>query len=276
MSGRGTLPRVGAVASSGSRRGESAAWPGAVVTVVGCPAGRPVGGRPVQRRLARVRPVGRDRRIEGGVLGQHRRLEPAQLGARLDAQLVDEVTAGILECPQRIRLAAGERRLGEPGALGACPPVGRQARQGLAADERERAAQVDDRGTRVVTEVLSGARHHLVEALEVGAGAVAGHEGVPGVGGLDDRTVHDGRQAAAQARHQHLQRVGGLPGWPVAVEDVDEAIRRHDLAAFHGQGCQQQLQLLTGNGHDRPVVACDVDGPEQTDLHGLPRYRRDR
>ena len=42
---------------------------------------------------------------EGLVLAQHGRLQPAQLGAGVDAQLVAQVAAGVLEGPQRLRLA---------------------------------------------------------------------------------------------------------------------------------------------------------------------------
>jgi hypothetical protein len=275
--------RPGYVAAADAGRGRGAAWGRRGESRRSCggrarrrPAGDPGGGG---RRLNAV--VGRaggggdtrphhHRGVERRILGQHRRLEAAQLGPRLDAELVDQATTRVLERTQRVALTAapvegedklgpqsfpqrvqpgealeladhgavaacrqlgvdavldgGELRLGEPGPLGARPALGRQPGQRLAPHEVEGLAQVDHRGAGIVGQMPAGPGHQRVKSLEIGGGSLARHEGVAGVGRLDQRGVTDRRQAAAQAGYQHLQRVERLPGRFVAVEDVDQPV----------------------------------------------------
>src|SRR5690606_31982271 len=117
-------------------------------------------------------------------------------------------------------LDGGELRLGHAAALGPGPALRGQPGQRLPPHEVERAAQVDDGGTRVVVQAAACPGDHGVEALEVGGDLVARDQRVAGVGRLDGQAVAGRGQAAAQAGDEHLDRVVGLPGRRVPVDDV--------------------------------------------------------
>ncbi len=210
------------------------------------------------------------------VQGDHQ-LAPQPLAERMPGgQALELADHGRVGADRQVGVDAvldgGEPGLGQPHALGPGPPLRGQAGERFAAHEVERCPQVDDRAARIVREPGPRPGHELVEPFEVGAEVVR-REGVAGIGRRDRLAGKVGGEAPAQARDQDLQRVGRLPGRVVAVEDVDQAVRGHDLAALDRQGGQQQLQLLARHRHDRAVVGDDLDGPEQSDLHEGPRYR---
>jgi hypothetical protein len=292
---------VPAIASSSAwRSAASSAWRPTIGARCGAGDGRPVPARRPGR-------AGCD--VEGGVLGEDRRLEVAQATAGLDAELVDERAAGVGDGPQGVGLLAGavagggEQRpeplaqrvlgdqlgelahdggvaaelevggepvlqggqpalveaAGEPGGL---EPVahlehGRAPPQPGGFDEqlpgRARVAGVE-RGTAPVGQVLEPVH---VELGVVDDEAVAGRLPL-------DRGAHLAEHAA-EARHVALERAGRRGRGLVAPHGVEQRVGGDDPAGLGREQGEHDPRLRTTDLQRTPVVADDLERPEQPD-----------
>ena len=262
----------------------------------------PTDQRRRRRRQARHGPRGGGRRHRR-VLLENGALEPLQLGARLDAELVHERLARPRELGQGVRLAAGavEREhqlrprplaqrlrldeslqlgdhLGVPAELEIEVDPVLQRRQPqllqpepvelrLAAPERER--RTEPLGALRGRERL-GLGAQLLEPgqVEIGGGDL---DHVAGAPPLD----HVVPERLPQLRDVDLERVLRRLRRLVAPERVRQAVDRDDVVRVQQQRRQQRARLRPADGH-RPAVVIDLQRAQDPELHRrafVPRFR---
>ena len=135
--------------------------------------------------------------------------------------------------------------------------------QRRAPPEAERVGQQPARGRVIAAgERVAALGGQSLEPLRIhGVGTVEA-ERVP-VRAPDDRLL---AQDAAEARHDELERIGGMGGQAVAPQRLDRDVRRHDPRAVHEQHREQPQRA--SRARQRVAVGADrFDGAEDPELH---------
>ena len=239
-------------------------------------------------------PSGCRRRRRGLVLTQHRQLEGAELGRRLDAQLLVERRAERAVRRQRVGLAAGAvqreheqppgalaqrvRRdepleLGHERAVLAAGQVGvdavlqgaeAQVLQARALTGRERLAELGERRPAPQRQgvVQAPRRAQLVEAPEVGRAV----QDVARRAGLQ-RT---GRQHLAQLRDGDVDHLHGRRRLVLAPQVLEQRVDRDGPPGLEREPGEQRALPRPAEADGRAVVA-DLQRPEDEDVRGQSR-----
>ena len=211
-------------------------------------------GRGRRRQVGRgPRRCGRDRgrghgtgEVQRGVLGEHRGLEPLELGAGIEAELLDEHGTGATERLERVGLTAraveGEHQVGV-----------QLLAVGVLADQLLQLG--DDRG------VLAEGEIQLEPVLERGqpdalqAGAL---------GREPPEQLHVGQRRPAEEAERLAEGGGGLG--EVAGGALAPGVLDVTFEAIEVEGAGRQLHRVAGRlGHDRLVLA--EHAPELRDVH---------
>jgi hypothetical protein len=225
--------------------------------------------------------------IEGCVLAQDRLVEPAQLGAGLDADLLDQRGPGRAVGLERVGLAAAAvqrehplrvqplaQRLCEHQRLELADHVAVASRLEVALDRELGGAQpqlfqpadlgggerlagdVVERGPAPQRQRLARppggdepleARHVELVGCEPQLVTVATRDDVHAVAGRGERL--------AQLRHVELHELRGGGRRRVAPEAVDQPVRRHRRAGVEREHRQQRARLARADGDGTPVDA---------------------
>jgi hypothetical protein len=259
------------------------------------------GGRVELRRQLGPHPLHPER----GVLAQDRVVQGAQLGRRLDADLVDQRPAGLAIGLQRLGLAAGpvEREhplrvqalaqrvlhqqrvdlgddpvvapggeLGVDGELGGgqpqlleAPDLGARERLVRHVDQRLAAEQRERLARRAV-----GSRRLRDQALEpAGVDGLAIDPQLVRAAVRDDLRAAVGGQRLAQPQHVVLDHLGRAGRRLLAPQTLDQPLSRDRPVRLEPEHRQHRALLRAAEG-DRVVVHGRLQGSEDADLHAGP------
>ena len=237
-------------------------------------------------------------RAQPGVLAQDRLVQPAQLGAGLDADLLHQRGPGLTVGSERVGLAARAvqrehplrmqllaQRLVQHQRLQLSYNVAMAARIQVDVDRQLHGRQPQllqppdlGGGERLTGDVIErratpqgqcltrpSACDEPLEACDVEL--VGAEPQLVPVPAREDLLAVAGRgQRLAQLRHMELHELRGRRRRPLAPQRVDQAIGRDGRAGMERQHRQQRPRLARANS-DRPLIDAGLHGSQESDVH---------
>ncbi|GBC87637.1 hypothetical protein HRbin12_01653 [bacterium HR12] len=209
------------------------------------------------------------RPVEGEHLELARAFPQRVLGGRPLEERERVLRASELELGRRELLDRVQVEPLETADLGLSEPLVREVRQRRASPEVERRTERGGPTGRIARGDRAGPLEDpLLEPPSVDAVGLDAEQ-VPGGPCLDHRSSVVGPQRPAELRDVQLDRVSRGPGRMLPPDQLDQSVRRDDLADVQEQD-REDRPLLRRPQPDVPVVGDDLERPEDPVLHAPP------